>query len=181
MLSIMDWVMIGHRLLYRARALKAGHTKTGRSDVNFEGIWPLRGGPWAFPWTPILRFKTRVASSWLGIARTEPRNPLDSKMAQDGTCRWLGLLWLGLGVAQPYSETSGEHFKKKSLVSLMVSLPTGFLPYASSSLRIAERPTSHHEQQQQQHHHQQHHSSSRMHRACCYMWSMSLSIQPPEI
>ena len=36
--------------------------------------------------TPILRFKTRVAGSWLGIARTEPRNPSDRKMAQDGTC-----------------------------------------------------------------------------------------------
>ena len=67
-------------------APKAGHIKAGRSDVNFGGISPPRGGPWVLPRTPILRFKTRVAGSWLGIARTEPRNPSDRKMAQHGTC-----------------------------------------------------------------------------------------------
>ena len=56
--------------------------------------------PGCFPRTAVLRFKTRVAGPWLGIARTEARNPSDRKMAQDGTCGRLGLLWLGLGVAQ---------------------------------------------------------------------------------
>ena len=84
---------------FGSRAPKAGHIKAGQSDVNFGGIWPPRGGPWVLPRTPILRFKTRVAGSWLGIARTEARNPSDRKRAQDGTCGWLGLLWLGLGRA----------------------------------------------------------------------------------
>ena len=35
--------------------------------------------PGALPRTLILRFKTRVAGSWLGIARTEPWNPSDRK------------------------------------------------------------------------------------------------------
>ena len=38
--------------------------------------------------TPILHFNGRVAGSWLGIARTEPRKPSDRKVAQDGTSYW---------------------------------------------------------------------------------------------
>ena len=56
-----------------SRAPKARHIIAVRSDVNFGGLRPPRGGPWVLPRTPILRFKTRVAGSWLGIARTEPR------------------------------------------------------------------------------------------------------------
>ena len=43
--------------------------------------------------TPILHLKTRDI-------RLPARNPSDRKMAQDRTCEWLALLWLGLGVAQ---------------------------------------------------------------------------------
>ena len=47
---------------------------------------PVGRSSGSFPRTPILRFKTRVAGPWPRIARTEPRNPSDRKMAQDGTC-----------------------------------------------------------------------------------------------
>ena len=86
-------------LLIYSRTARASQIEAGRSDVSFRGIWPPRGGPWVLPQTPILSFKTRVAGSWLGIARTERRNPLHRKMAQDGTCERLGLVWLGLSVA----------------------------------------------------------------------------------
>ena len=54
-------------------APKAGHIKAGRSDVSFWRIWPPRRGSWELPRKHILHFKTRVAESRLGIARTEPR------------------------------------------------------------------------------------------------------------
>ena len=42
--------------------------------------------PGCFLGRPFCASKTRVAGSWLGIARTEARNPSDRKMAQDRTC-----------------------------------------------------------------------------------------------
>ena len=64
--------------------------------IRFAPHWPLSKilgefdlpgvVPGVLPRMPILRFKTRVAGSWLGIARTEPRNPSDRKRAQDRTC-----------------------------------------------------------------------------------------------
>ena len=86
-------------------------------------------GSGVLPRTPILHFKTRVAGSWLGIARTEPQNPSDRKMAQDWTCGWLGLLWLGLGVAHLNWQKSGtEKAHKHKQISPVTAQVGGGLP-----------------------------------------------------
>ena len=58
--------------------------KTPFAMTPFSGPEPPRGGPCMLPQMPILRFKTRVAGSWLGIARTEPRNTSDIRLASWG-------------------------------------------------------------------------------------------------